>query len=522
MVSTYEGKKSPLYLEALFSLLYVEQTRGWGGIQNILPTYFQIRDVGSKSIEYLLNMDSFGIHSKKQEVNESIKLVEERWIVNNNQFRSIASNINGVEMELVEKPQSQYLDSYNPIVNFQLDDGICTIYELEAKTKLKLSDIKEKQLPNINQVSESIIKDIESKEKELDDFISSYESIHNDFITLEKYVSSIDERVDNLEEDKRKYSDIKKLIKMGSNEKFSFNKNVCPTCHQTLNGTLLDNIERDDVYDVEENISFIKSQIDTFKKLKLSESTRLVITKTKLRGTSKLINILRARIRDLRSSLISDGRLPSRAALREEMMLENDLSEYENAIEEIEILRENFGRLSAEYDLLLSRRRALPSSNLSLDDRKKLAELLELFKTYLKKFNYTSEDIQQFEISEQNYKPTIDDVELGLNSSASDNIRMIWAYLYSLLSLSRDEKLTTNHPGILILDEPRQQSAKGVSFEEFIKIASETNQYNQQIIIATSENEEQVMNFCKDLQVNLMNYKDGVYMIKELSESNEI
>jgi hypothetical protein len=67
--------------------------------------------------------------------------------------------------------------------------------------------------------------------------------------------------------------------------------------------------------------------------------------------------------------------------------------------------------------------------------------------------------------------------------------------LVGLLEISR--KGDTNHLGLLILDEPRQQSADKVSFAALLKRVA--NSSNQQVIFATSEDEETLKTMLKDL-----------------------
>ncbi|MHC5861871.1 MAG: hypothetical protein ACYTXK_33720, partial [Nostoc sp.] len=81
--------------------------------------------------------------------------------------------------------------------------------------------------------------------------------------------------------------------------------------------------------------------------------------------------------------------------------------------------------------------------------------------------------------------PEYEGFELQFNLSASDYIRIFWAYFLGLLEVSRQHK--TNHLGLLILDEPRQQSARETSIEAFVNRASLSQKYGQQVIIATSE-----------------------------------
>ncbi len=48
-------------------------------------------------------------------------------------------------------------------------------------------------------------------------------------------------------------------------------------------------------------------------------------------------------------------------------------------------------------------------------------------------------------------------------TSASDAIRAVWAYLIAMMDIGRSH--STNHLGMLVFDEPKQQMVAGVSFE---------------------------------------------------------
>ena len=51
-----------------------------------------------------------------------------------------------------------------------------------------------------------------------------------------------------------------------------------------------------------------------------------------------------------------------------------------------------------------------------------------------------------------------------MKHQTSDAIRLKWAYQLGLLELA--DIVHTNHPGILLFDEPRQQSSAKVSLEK--------------------------------------------------------
>lgn len=56
---------------------------------------------------------------------------------------------------------------------------------------------------------------------------------------------------------------------------------------------------------------------------------------------------------------------------------------------------------------------------------------------------------------------------MKFDSSASDGIRVIWAFTMALLQVSIEKD--GNHPGIIIFDEPLQQSIVPEDMKSFIE-----------------------------------------------------
>ncbi len=144
--------------------------------------------------------------------------------------------------------------------------------------------------------------------------------------------------------------------------------------------------------------------------------------------------------------------------------------------------------LRQAYVGLLDEQSNLPKEKLSVDDRKKLETLTRQLQAQTAEFGFSTFPPSELSISEDSYRPEKEGYEIGFETSASDAIRLKWAYQLSLLELARSH--STNHPGMLIFDEPRQQSSSKVSFESLIKRAANAKRRNQQVIFSTSEDLE--------------------------------
>ncbi|MCC8367189.1 hypothetical protein J8V57_13055 [Xenorhabdus sp. PB61.4] len=170
-----------------------------------------------------------------------------------------------------------------------------------------------------------------------------------------------------------------------------------------------------------------------------------------------------------------------------------------------------------DWKLAESALQALPRTGFSQKDWRKLKALRESFIKYLEDFGYSSNELEDFRVSEQSYKPTLNDIDINSEASASDNIRVIWSYLYSMLTLDEKPNVeSTNHLGLLILDEPRQQEAKNESFKEFITKVADIKRSGKQVIIGTSEEYSDLQSTIKNLEVNLRHFDSDI--IKKLDK----
>lgn len=116
-------------------------------------------------------------------------------------------------------------------------------------------------------------------------------------------------------------------------------------------------------------------------------------------------------------------------------------------------------------------------------------------------YGLRSLDPSQFEIADHSYHPVFEKFDLGFDLAASDLIRLIWAYLVGLLEAAREH--STNHPGVLILDEPQQQNVKDLSFESFLSRLALCKDSDQQAVIAMSKVPPELLSRASELGVNV-------------------
>ncbi len=118
----------------------------------------------------------------------------------------------------------------------------------------------------------------------------------------------------------------------------------------------------------------------------------------------------------------------------------------------------------------------IPVEKLSQNDQDKLDLLIGLVQNQAKSFGFSTFPPSELSISEDSYRPEKEGFEIGFETSASDAIRLKWAYQLSLLELAKERP--TNHPGVLVFDEPRQQSSSRPSFQNLLERAAYAKKRN--------------------------------------------
>jgi predicted nuclease with TOPRIM domain len=509
-VLKYDGTHCPLYLEALFSIYYVEQTRGWGGIQNVLPTYLGIQNLAQKVIEYTLALDVQSLHRKKQEALAKLADLEKLWSLNVTRMEEAAKGVSGYVVDLPEKPKSAI--NYHHLCEIVIPENSdeLTIKEVLKGIRGQLNQLRSTEIPSVKQATEDLNKELDDKLSELHELDDATNILIEDLETTEKYIGSINIRKESLKESLRKYKDIERLEKIGSDEDFRFVERKCPTCGQSIDDSLLPHVHSHQVLGVSDNIIYLQKQVKVLDSLLGGEERKKKQKEAVAAKAKETVRELRSTIRTIKDSLISENRALSREAIRKELVLEARIDKFNNVVAEVNAIRDDFETIGPEWENVKSTLSRLPGDDLTSDDKRKLSDLEKNFKSLLEGFEYRSTEISEFHISTRTYKPAIEDMELGSEASASDNIRMIWAYLYALMIVARSHDYITHHLGLLILDEPRQQEAKDVSFQRFLQATATSAEYNQQIIIGTSEKYSELKTVVAELPVNLQHFEGNL------------
>jgi len=150
-----------------------------------------------------------------------------------------------------------------------------------------------------------------------------------------------------------------------------------------------------------------------------------------------------------------------------------------------------------KWGLLLAEKGDLPADRLSDSDKDKLQKLQDSIRLQLHRYQFNTFSPQALTVSPDTYRPEKEGFEIGFELSASDSVRLKWAYQVGLLDVAMNTK--TNHPRLLVMDEPRQQEAAEVSVSGLFAESARVASLGSQVLIATSERLSSVEEFLDGL-----------------------
>ncbi|WP_061312755.1 hypothetical protein [Clostridium botulinum] len=512
IVPTYDNNDRKLYLQVLFSGIFIEQKKGWADLFACLPTYMKIREPQKRVIEYLIGLESLEIEKIKQGCKErennikreweelyiKINIILEKYKCRVNILKSKPEIINNEEINNIQiykninADESMEIDKYIESLELKLD-------ELESK--------KETVGDNVGDLEELLLK----KQDALINDENSIATEKKKLIYERSTVQSLEENLNKIDDDLICNKDVRKLKRMGSTQDLTLNRNNCPTCNQPIKDILLPQDNEFNIMGIDENINHLEAQKNM---LEFAIKTHKYNIKQIEQNIDKLEkNILNDRriLRSVKNDLYTIDNNISETVIREKVLIENEIENLTEEITNIKNLSKEFINLSNDWKNLINDKAKLPKDKFTEKDRIKIKNLRNNYVKNLGLYEYSSTiNIDRIEISDDKLIPLINGFDMKFDSSASDNIRAIWAFTFALMQASFYNN--GNHPQILIFDELAQQSMVTKELYNFFKSLIDFKREFQTIIGITIDSDE-IMNSIKKLnkeEYKLIMFEDRV------------
>lgn len=326
MAPRFNDVDCPLYLETIFPLLYVEQKLGWGRLPGRYPTWLGIRDVGRRTVEFILGLDAYATALERIAVQDEIKRLRQEWSATRSQAEKSASavveNVRGIPVE----PVASWPPEVPPTLSLMQSAKWVPIADYLNGMRARYSDLQSIEIPSTVNAEPQIRTELAELEGELAAQERAVAALYETFETDSAEAESLQQRIDGINDDLRKYKDLRKVRKMGSNDQPEVIAGHCPTCHQELADSLLDTANKATPMTVDQNVSFYEEQIQLFTAVHANALNNIETAEKDLRARRAEVTRLRERIRDIRETLVSASSSPSIEAISERIRLQERIS----------------------------------------------------------------------------------------------------------------------------------------------------------------------------------------------------
>lgn len=495
LVGTSDGNERKLYLQIIFSAMFIEQKHGWADILSGMPV-FGIRESKKRVVEFLLNLDTIKNERERARLKNVKAQIEKDWEkrVETFQYRILSQCVTAINLPI--HPRVLHDTDYSRIAilsdsNEPIADAITKLQEQYDAICL----LKPRVIDNFDELNHELsetIQAIHSMEAEETRIVQElfYES--GAIQRLEKDIALVDADIQN-------NNDAARLQNFGSDNSTDVCSSTCPVCKQKIHDNMIIAEANFVFMDIEANILHLKEQ----KKMLVFTLSNHQTRKEQLEQEKIHLAADILALRRLAQALRSDLYMTTDVDSSEAIMLKK--IEISRKIENFKKLQEDFDQfmldlneLSNQWGEYLENKAKLPRHDKSDADTEKIHLLKTKFIENLELYHYSSvSDFGAIDISEESLLPTIDGFDMKFDSSASDGIRVIWAFTMALLQVSLEK--SGNHPGIIIFDEPAQQSIVPQDMDSFIKSTS-LLQRSSQVIMAITLNSHELIQIIDNLE----------------------
>lgn len=464
LVPASDGVDRKLYLQLVFAAMFIEQKNGWSGIYSGMP-YLAIKDAKKRVTEFILALETFENERKRNQLLNKERYQKEQW---KNLFAEMRVLQSSAQCYVKNIPQTPEIlpDKFEKNVaivrmvgdNVEIDEWISQLQE-EHDT---LKTVRPRVIDNYDELQN----ELQEVEKVIEENNNEIHTTQQELNITTRKIQEINKNLDVIKQDITNNKDAKKLKILGSNLGAESFQGRCPVCNQKIQDSLLPVQHDTNVMSIDETINHLTAQKEMFEfayEYQVNRKQQLNIALDNIRNAQmKLYRLAKS----LRRDLYSVDEDLSETIIYKRMSIEHRIQELEDFKNKISNIVERFKELSENWKKLLQEKAQLPEKGFNDKDRKKLTRLKKNFIRDLQDYEYTSiSNVSAIEISDDNYLPVIDNFDMKFDSSASDNVRAIWAYTMALLQTS--EKCGGNHPGLLIFDEPAQHSIGAVDTKAF-------------------------------------------------------
>ena len=498
-VATWDGRTVPLYVEIVAPFFFVEQTRGWSGIAAVMPRYLRVRDPERRAIEFLGGLSALTRARDRDVIVSQLGEIKADWRAAVEGFATRVSEIGGTYEGLPKEAPADWPPSPPVTVRVLIDDEWIPLNRATEMLRAQLDEAS-RELPLVEQVADKTAEELRRAEERMARLSAQLAAANRDMAEQRGEFEALNERIRAIEEDRGRHRDAIRLSQLGSIQALAVAESRCPTCDQHLPTTLLGEQGRP-VMTLEDNKALLDEERQTFLAMRSDAEGVLQASRHRVVGVRRELDDARAEVRSLKATLTQNAKAPSRAIIERQVRLAQRIEQFDGILDMLIELDTKLGPLAERNRHLQAELKRLSGEGTTPEDTARLEVFAQSIREQLGLYGFSSVPAGEIEIAPDNYLPLrFGEPLLAKDISASDNVRLVWAYLTGLMELAR--QFETPHPGLIVFDEPGQQDISDASLQGLLRRLSETASYAQQAIVATSKPSEKVTQLLGDSRAN--------------------
>jgi len=450
-----------LYLQLIFAGMFIEQKHGWADILSGMPV-LGIRESKKRVLEFIMRLDTLENEKKKDYLRTWDSSIKHKWDSLIKEIIVLSNRESCTTKGLPLTPKILSEEDFSKISIHKENDSIDEYIENLKEQYNQLTVLKPKIIDNFDEIQT----ELNATETSIEEF---ERELYKQRSSLYSENSSIDKLSNNLEiidNDIRNNKDAARLRNLGSELNLATSKDTCPVCNQVIQDTLIPDSGHLQVMSIDENIRHLNAQKEMLEFAQSSHRKNKEKIREKITHLENSLFTLRSLAKSLRNDLFSINDNISETIIHKRLQLDSEINSLDRLSRFFNNQKLKLKELSDLWKDYLEDKTTLPKKKFSDLDEEKIRTLRNHFISNLTQFGYKSIlNINQVDISLESYLPVIEGFDMKFDSSASDNIRAIWAFVLALLQTSNDK--SGNHPGVLIFDEPAQHSIVINDMEKF-------------------------------------------------------
>ncbi len=454
-----------LYMQIVFALSFIEQSRGWTDFFATMRTMNVFR-AKQTLVEYAMSVSADTTVKSRRSLLDRRHALENEWDGIMNEVRSITMLNDLILREIgVLKDQKHRPESLS--IGPKDESGSVEDYYNGLAERLRNAQNYQQQ-PDTPSESVSQYKRLKA---EYDAITEQYEDFLGNYNAERSRLASVDYQLERIEEEIKTNDNLMQVSNLITSDQIEF----CPICHQKMPVAHTHVNLQLQGQDLRNNIEQLKKQRSFLDSLKKRLTVTIDEKSIYLQYYDRLLRDKKVELDQAFEQMGDNARVPSRVEMYNVAELRLKLSHLEQIIERKAGWEKRLQAIYDEYADVTTQYRKLKEAKKNAVDSS-LAQLESKFREQAALYGYSSHSTQTLGLNMDRqsgycYFPVViegDDIEDPVRpvSSSSDFVRCVWAYYISLLEVSK------RHPGFVLMDEPCQHSMKEQSLRALFRHCS--------------------------------------------------